>query len=108
MATSPAFNARMVASVLLFGFAAYWILGQDATFSLGGRRTTHGIQVDAHGWDAVAIGLVPLGLGIVNLALGLRGRARIPVFWCGASILGLSLIYGIVQMVPTVREDFFT
>jgi hypothetical protein len=106
--TSPAFNARVIGSLLLFALAAYWIIGQRATFTLGGDDNGGGDPVDARGYDAIAIGLVPLGLGIVNLAVGIRGRGRIPVFWWGAAALGAAFLYGLVQIVLRVRADFFS
>jgi len=77
-----------------------WIaLSGHANFTLGGRRLSGSgsVFVDAHGLDAVVIGLVPIALGVINLAIGIRSRRRIPVFWTGAVLLMGTALYGLVR-----------
>jgi hypothetical protein len=95
-----AFYGRLLGSLFLFALGAWFVVTQRATFRFGGRdnptSVRHlGIPVDASGLDAVAIGTAIIGLGVINLALGIRSRRRILVFWIGAALFLLPILYGI-------------
>jgi hypothetical protein len=100
---------RLVGSVLLFALGAWFVITQEAKFTLGGDRDSvwesrRGSSVDAKGLDAVAIGSAVIGLGVVNLALGIRSQRRIPVFWLGTAILGAAALYGIAHVAIDVAR----
>ena len=106
---SPVVYARLVGSLILFALGSWWIGTQHAKFILGGDpdsawASRRGTGVDAKGLDAVAIGCAAVGLGLVNLAVGLRTKARLPVFWVGAAILGATAAYGIGLFVKDVVD----
>jgi hypothetical protein len=93
------FNARALFSLIFWGVGAWFAISERAHFSLGGDDYgRHAINVDARGWNAIAIAAVFFALGIINLAIGIRGPARIPVFWAGTALLGMTVIYGIAQI----------
>jgi hypothetical protein len=95
---------RLAFSVVLFALATWFAVTGEARFHLGGNEFSNrrGIAVDAHGIDAVVIGLVLAGVGLLNLALGLRGPARLPVFWTGAAALASTMLYGVVKAVRAI------
>lgn len=94
-----AFYGQLFGSLFLFALGGWFVITQSATFRLGGKRnptmSQRGISVDASGLDAVAIGSAVIGLGVINLALGIRSRRRIPVFWFGAALFLLPILYGL-------------
>jgi hypothetical protein len=95
------FYSRVLGSLFLFGLGLWFTLDDEARFSMGGRRAIH---VDPEGYGAIAVSLFFFGLSIVNLALGFRGRGRIPIFWAGAALVGVALLYGIGQAGLAVWE----
>ena len=56
------------------------------------------------GLDAIAIGTAVIGLGVINLALGIRSRRRIPVFWVGAALFLLPIVYGLSKFALDVYQ----
>jgi hypothetical protein len=98
---------RLAFSIVLFAMAAWFAVTGRAQFNLGGDESgRRAIAVDAHGIDAVVIGLVFAGVGLLNLALGLRGRARLTVFWMGVAALASTMLYGLVKIVRAVMSLF--
>jgi len=95
---------RLAFSIVLFAMAAWFAFTGRAQFHLGGDEysSRRGIAVDAHGLDAVIVGLVFAGVGLLNLALGVRGPARLWSFWTGTAMLGSSMVYGLVKAVRAV------
>lgn len=102
-------NAALLGSILLWAVGSWFAIRQRAEFSFGGDPDSvyeHNgvIHVDAHGWDAIAIGLVFYGLGLLNVAQAIAGRARIPVFWLGAGLFGAAAFYGFAKVALDVVE----
>lgn len=93
------FNMRVFTSLIFWGIGAWFAFAQRAHFLLGGDEyDRHAINVDARGWDAIAIACAFVAVGIINLALGVRGPSRIPVFWTGTALLGVTILYGFAQI----------
>jgi hypothetical protein len=105
---SADFNARIVASVLLFALGGWYVVTQEAHFRLGGRTggtgSRRGTFVDATGVDAVAIGTFIISLGVINLALGMRSERRKAVFWVGAALFLLPIVYGLGKVALDVFQ----
>src|SRR5262245_32746930 len=106
---STAFYGRLLGSLFLFALGAWFVVTERATFRFGGRdnptsASQVGIPVDASGLDAVAIGTAIIGLGVINLALGIRSRRRILVFWVGAALFLLPILYGLGKFALDVYQ----
>ena len=104
-----AFHGRLLGSLFLFALGAWFVVTQNANFRLGGRKnptsvSQRGISVDASGLDAIAIGSAVIGLGVINLALGIRSRRRIPVFWVGAALFMLPILYGLWKFALDIYQ----
>lgn len=90
----------MVGSVFLLTLGSWFIITRHTNFLLGGRNNPT-LDIDrptlvrTSGLDAIAIGCAVIGIGVINLALGMRSRKRIPVFWVGAVLLVLPIVYGV-------------
>ena len=99
----------MLGSLVLIGLGLWFVIARDANFRLGGRenpttQSERGIRVDASGLDAVAIGCAVIGLGVITFALGMRSRRRIPVFWLGAALFVLPILYGLWKIARDVYQ----
>jgi hypothetical protein len=105
---SADFNARIIASLLLFALGGWFVVTQEANFRLGGRDggtgSRRGTVVDATGVDAVAIGTFIISLGVINLALGMRSERRKTVFWIGAALFLLPIAYGLGKFALDVYQ----
>lgn len=106
------FYGRLVGSLFLFAVGGWFVITRHANFRLGGKRDPtsalqRGTLVDAAGLDAIAIGCAVIGLGVINLALGIRSRRRIPIFWAGAALFVLPILYGLWKFALDVYQ-FFT
>ena len=95
---------RLAFSLFLFALGGWYALSREARFQIGGDDLSnrHPIRVDAHGLDAIVIGCVFVGVGLVNLAIGVPGRWRRPVFWAGAGLLLMAVLYGVVNVVRAI------
>jgi hypothetical protein len=101
------FYARLMGTILLCALGLWFAISGKAHFKLGGDpdsiyKSNQVVHVDAHGADAVAIGLFAISLGIINLALGVRDRRRIPIFWTGAGLFILTALYGVARFVMDI------
>ena len=94
---------RLAFTLLFFGVGAWYAVTREARFDIGGDDNSNrrAIHVDAHGMDAVVVGAVFVALGLLNLALGIPGEARIPVFWSGAGLLAVTVLYGVVGAIKS-------
>lgn len=101
-------RVRVFITIIFCALGSWAIIGQRAKFNLGGddNSSRRAIHVDAHGVDAIAIGVFVFGAGIVNLAAGLRDHRRIPIFWTGAALMAIPVVYGIVLAVQAVVSLF--
>ena len=95
---------RLAFSLFLFALGGWYAFSRQARFQIGGDDLSnrHPIPVDAQGLDAIVIGCVFIGVGLVNLAIGVRGRLRRSIFWAGAALLGLAVLYGVVNVVRAI------
>jgi hypothetical protein len=90
---------RFVTSLFFWGIGIWFLLAGRADFLLGGDdQGQRAINVDATGFNAIAIACAFFAVGIINLAVGIRTGVRIPVFWAGVALLGATIIYGIAQV----------
>lgn len=105
----PEFYGRLLGSLFLFAMGSWFVITQQANFRLGGQdnptlESEKGTPVDASGLDAVAIGCAVIGLGTINIALGIASRRRIPVFWLGAALFVLPVLYGLWKLALDVYQ----
>lgn len=102
------FWVRLFFTILFCGLGLWFAITGRAKFLMGGSQSqvsnARVTQVDATGFDAVAIGLVAIALGVINLALGIAGPRRIPVFWIGVAILAVPVLYGLGKVGIAIYE----
>jgi hypothetical protein len=107
------FNARVFGSLILFAIGGWFAITQKASFLLGGNPeatsiSRRGTFINAEGLSAVALGSAIVGLGVMNIAFGMTSERRKMVFWVGAALFLIPLIYGVGLVVFDAYEFILT
>lgn len=93
-------------SLFLFAVGGWYLVTQRARFLLGGDENNprRGINVNAEGLDATAIGVFFVSLGVMNLTLAVRPPWRIPVFCLGLALFLATVFYGLSKIAASLAN----
>jgi hypothetical protein len=100
----PEFLTSVIGSVFLFALGGWFAITQKANFTIGGTDTRRGSLIDLEGPGAIALGTAIIGVGIMNIAFGMVTDRRKTVFWVGAALFLIPLIYGVGLFVLDVYQ----